>query len=53
MKNLGTGNYIEFRDISNGIHLRRRELNTTILDYANSSNNQTEINEKFLGTNTP
>ena len=34
MKNLRTGNYIEFRDISDGIHRRRGELDMTILDSA-------------------
>ncbi len=34
MKNLKTGNYTEFRDVSDGLHLRRGELNMTNLGYA-------------------
>ncbi len=37
-KNLKTGNYTEFRDISVGFHLRCGELNMTNLGLANVSN---------------
>ena len=37
MKNLKTGNYTEFRDISDGFHLRHGELNMTNLGYAKVS----------------
>ena len=37
MKNLKTGNYTEFRDISDGLHLRCGELNMTNLGFAKVS----------------
>ncbi len=37
MKNLKTGNNTEFRDISDGFHLRFSELNMTNLGYAKVS----------------
>ena len=40
MKNLKTGNYTEFRDISDGFHLRCGELNMTNLGYAKVSKNE-------------
>ncbi len=39
MKNLKTGNYTEFIDISDGSHLRCGELNMTNLSYAKPSYN--------------
>ncbi len=39
MKNLKTGNYTEFRDISDGSHLRCGELNMTNISYAKPSIN--------------
>ncbi len=39
MKNLKTGNYTEFRDLSNGFHLRHGELNMTNLGCAKVSIN--------------
>ncbi len=42
MKNLKTGNYTEFRDISDGSHLRCGELNMTNLDFVKVSINLTD-----------
>ncbi len=39
MKNLKTGNYAEFRDISDGLHLRSGELNMTTLGFTKVSIN--------------
>ncbi len=38
MKNLRTGNYTEFRNISDGFHIRLGGLNMTILSFAKVSN---------------
>jgi|GEM_PF-6920604 len=40
MKNLKTSNFTEFRDISDGLHLRIGGLNMTNLGYAKVSLNQ-------------
>ncbi len=40
MKDLKTGNYTEFREISDGFHLRLGELNMTNLGFAKVSINQ-------------